>query len=141
MEYQRLLNRPEELIRFELMEKLTHHLHFPSHLLVKERAISQLPHISQEFSLKKKPNNLRIDLLAYHWHGENLHPLVLFECKHLRPDERAFQQLIAYNQWIKAPFLAWVSKSYEGLYRMTKNGLVYLGALKPFEDLCQLSRN
>jgi hypothetical protein len=141
MESQRLLNRPEEKIRQDLMDRLCKLFLFPSQLLVKERAIHQLPHFSQNLNAKTLPKNRRIDLLAYRFEQENLRPLVLFECKHHKPDAAAFQQLLGYNHWIQAPFIAWVSQDYEGLYRISKGGISYLGELRPYEELCKLLRD
>jgi len=126
--------RPEENIRNALIARLCQELGFPSNILVKERAISQLPHFSHRENL---PNNRRIDLIAYYWEGELLKPLVLFECKHHRPKASGFQQLMGYNHWIQAPFLAWVSEHHEGLFQVTKQGVQSLGVLQSYEELCQ----
>lgn len=131
-------NLTEERIRQDLIDRLVLKWNFPSRLLIKERAIHQLPHFHQEGLKEGLPKDRRIDLLAYHWQKERLMPLVLFECKYAKPDKKAFQQLVGYNHWIQAPYLAWVSLEHEGLYRISKEGLIYLGAFQPFEDLCKL---
>ncbi|MFZ4773672.1 MAG: type I restriction enzyme HsdR N-terminal domain-containing protein [Chlamydiia bacterium] len=132
-----MLNLPEEQIRLQLMDRLVRELGFPANMLVKERSIHQLPHFHAIDSSLKLPTNRRVDLISYFWDQGQLKPLVLFECKHHKPDSKGFQQLIGYNHWIQAPFLAWVSAEHEGLFKVLSGRLEPLGALKTYKELCR----
>ncbi|NDE63003.1 MAG: hypothetical protein EB053_01460 [Chlamydiae bacterium] len=136
MEYQRLLSLPEERVRHHLMGRLINELDFPANLLVKERAIHQLPHFTTDELQLNIPKDRRIDLLAYTWQDGLLKPLVLFEVKHHKPDHKAFSQILGYNHWIKSPFIAFVSDWHEGLFAYNKGRLESLGSLKSYKELC-----
>lgn len=136
-----MLSLPEEKVRHHLMDRLVKELDFPANLLVKERAIHQLPHFSQEDSLSTIPKDRRVDLIGYRWDGDILKPLILFECKHHKPDHKAFSQILGYNHWIKAPFLAFVSELHEGLFFFKSGRLEPLGALRSYRELCSFLKN
>lgn len=136
-----MLSLPEEKVRHHLMDRLVNELDFPANLLVKERAIHQLPHFSYENSSSAIPKDRRVDLIGYRWDLGILKPLILFECKHHKPDHKAFSQILGYNHWIKAPFLAFVSELHEGLFFFNKGRLEPLGALKSYGDLCSFSKD
>ena len=92
---------PEERVRHDLINDLTGRLGFPKHLIVIEKEISQLPHLQG----KKLPKR-RIDLVCFTQKGDLLHPLLLVECKAIHLSEKVLQQVLGYNYYVQADFVA-----------------------------------
>jgi hypothetical protein len=139
MGYQRSLSQPEEQVRQGLKEQLIEVWGFVPHLLIQERALSQLPHVKN--TIASAPSDRRVDLLAYVIEQGELKPLILFECKYKKPNADALRQLFAYNLWVKAPFISLVSQGHQGLW-YTQNGVCeYLGGLQHYKELCQRLKN
>ena len=91
---------PEELVRQSLITYLIDDLQFPKLLLVMEKPLTPNGAI--------KPPLRRVDLLAYakkESSGE-LYPLLLIECKADGFSTKAQRQLMGYNHFIRAPFVA-----------------------------------
>lgn len=91
----------EHQMREKLIKEMVERLGYPNALLSVERALSSLPHLE---SVSHLPDR-RLDLLFFMKDNEDLKPLFLIECKRAVLDRRAFQQLIGYNHYVKAPFL------------------------------------
>lgn len=94
---------PEELVRQKVLQVMITQLGFPKELLAVEKQLSQLPHLQEIASLP----NRRIDILCF---AKGIHPtyplypLLLVECK--EGDQDAEPQVLGYNSFIKAPFVA-----------------------------------
>lgn len=73
----------------------------PASLIVVERKVADLPHLSTE--MFKMPNR-RVDILCYE--GETLKPYLLVECKAKSFSNKELRQLLGYNFYIGAPFIA-----------------------------------
>lgn len=92
---------PEERVRASFIQFLIQK-GFPKELILVETALSELPHIKEKILLDR-----RVDILCYNTH---LKPLLLVECKvHL--DSKHMSQVLGYNHFIQAPFLALVSST------------------------------
>jgi hypothetical protein len=96
---------PEEKVRQSWLKRMIHDLGFPKELLAVEKDLKELPH------LKEMPlPNRRADILCFAKgiHPEySLFPLLLVECK--KEDgsiEEAKRQVIGYNHYVKAYFIA-----------------------------------
>jgi len=124
---------PEEIVRQKLLLKMTDELGYPKELLAVEKELAELPHIA--------PKNLpqrRIDILCY---GKNIHPghalypLLLIECKKEKLSSAAKEQLLGYNAFVQAYFVAAVSKE-EVLFgfRVGKD-YEFLAFLPPYAQL------
>ena len=96
---------PEEMVRQRLIQAMIEQLGYPRELLVVEKALSQLPHLSQQKGLPRR----RADLLCF---GRNIHPehslfpLLLIECKEGLLNSDAEQQVLGYNHFVQAPYVA-----------------------------------
>ena len=93
---------PEEIVRQKLVISMLSELGYPQSLLVVEKKLSQLPSIQ---SVQKKRPNRRIDILCYA-SLSTLEPLLLIECKANRFGAKELRQLLGYNYFIGARFVA-----------------------------------
>ncbi len=103
--------KPEDVVRQNFVAHLIT-LGFPPSHLVQERALDQLPHLKLGPSCPLR----RVDLLAYGLIGYELKPLLLVECKAKKFTQKAFHQLLGYNHFVEAPFIALVSSQGYALY-------------------------
>lgn len=101
---------PEERVRQALLLKMLS-LGYPRELLVIEKELDSIPHLANfPYSLPKR----RIDLLVF---GKNIHPnfslypLLTIECKARLITPHSLRQLLGYNSYLRAYFLAAVSPS------------------------------
>jgi len=110
-------------VRQALLEVLKKDLGFPKGLIAVEK--------------KVEPLKRRLDVLCYHNLDGSPKPLLLIECKAEKIDQQAKDQVIGYNYYVKAPFIALVSRETNctGWY----NGKEYQfeEGIPTFYDLCQ----
>jgi hypothetical protein len=95
-------NSPEELVRQKFLHTMVHEWGYPPSLLVVEQSLRELPNIPYV------PKNLlrRFDIVAYaKTQASTLAPLLLIECKK-KFVEKDFRQLLGYNYYIGAPYVA-----------------------------------
>ncbi len=133
---------PEELVRQTLLQKMVCKLGFPKELLVIEKNLNQLPHLTYN-TLPQR----RIDILCYAKEIHPLHllyPLLLIECKEEeKVDQAAIEQVIGYNEHVKAFFVAVATKREEviGYYDALKNSYQFVSFLSPYSHLLDLAKN
>ena len=102
---------PEEKIRQALLSEMTQSLGYPLGNLALEKNLSQLPHLQAKASLPRR----RADLIVF---AKNLHPqyalypLLLVECKAVPLTHKTLRQIIGYNQFVGAYFLAAVNQTH-----------------------------
>lgn len=77
-------------------------LAYPLHQIVIEKALSELPHLA----LVKDLPDRRLDILCYH---SSAKPVLLIECKAQPFTPQDEQQLIGYNHFVQASFIACAS--------------------------------
>ncbi|MCB1135081.1 MAG: type I restriction enzyme HsdR N-terminal domain-containing protein, partial [Chlamydiia bacterium] len=97
--------QPEERIRQRLVDYLVEVLGFPKSTLLVEKGLKELPHLSHVSGLP----NRRVDIVCYgrDIHPEHrLYPLLLIECKAVPLSARVQQQVVGYNHYVGAYFLA-----------------------------------
>lgn len=94
---------PEEIVRQKLIKMMIGPLGYPKGLISVEKNISELPHVLKDFSAKR-----RADILCFakNIHKENeLHPLLMIECKAKSFNKSVEEQVIGYNHYVNAFFL------------------------------------
>ncbi len=94
---------PEERVRQNTLSSLFSLGFCPSLVLV-ERKIADLPHLQAHHS--KMPNR-RVDILCYE--GRTLQPYLLVECKSKSFSSKELRQLLGYNYYVGASFIALAS--------------------------------
>jgi len=75
-------------------------LGFEKNLISVEKELSSLPDIT-----KKTPKR-RLDILCYTNTKEGLKPLLMVECKAIKLDHKALEQVAGYNHFVGAYFMA-----------------------------------
>ena len=101
--------QPEEIVRQRVLKYLIDELRFPLSSIVVEKGLRQMPHLS--LTGQKIPRR-RADILCFskEIHPDyELHPLLLIECKAIKLTSRMINQVIGYNYYLKARFLALVN--------------------------------
>jgi hypothetical protein len=132
---------PEERVRQALIARMVDELGYPRSLLAVEKAIHQLPHLSQTPSLP----NRRTDLLCFSTGtGRSfLYPLLLVECKAALPlTEKVLQQVVGYNEYVQAPYIAIVNEQEikTGWWDSSDAAYRFVNWLPRYEELKQGSR-
>ena len=124
---------PEEQVRQQWIQRMVHLLGYPKELLVVEKGIGELPHLAAT----QVPNR-RLDILCYGKVG-SLFPLLLIECKDLPLSEGALNQVIGYNHFVKAPFVATVNlrEVQLGIFDEAKNQYQFCPFLPSYKELMQ----
>ncbi len=127
--------RPEETVRQRVIRAMVEELKFPKELLVVEKMLLHLPHLSRRKDLPR----CRIDLLCF---GKNIHPeyplfpLLLLECKEGPLNAKAEHQVLGYNYFIQAPYVALANEN--GPFLIFPKRLPYLPSFP--ELLTQLTK-
>jgi len=97
---------PEEKVRQALVQYLVKKCHFPLSVISIEKKLSELPFVKQP---KKELPDRRLDLLCF---GPKLsYPLLLIECKGVPLQEKMVSQVLGYNAFVQARFVALVNAS------------------------------
>lgn len=99
---------PEEIVRQKWIQHMIGDLQFPRELLAVEKELKILPHLLD--SRHDLPTR-RIDLLCFMNAHNAIKPLLLMECKADALSQSAMDQAIAYNDSVKAPYVAIVNGS------------------------------
>jgi len=108
---------PEEKIRLQLIEFMKHELFYPKEMITVERSIASFPHLRGI----KVPNR-RFDIAVFG--GKQLIPLLVIECKAVNITQKAVDQVIGYNLFIKAPFIALANQ--KEVKTLVKSGSGYM---------------
>ncbi len=96
---------PEEIVRQKLLNVMTEQLGFPKTLLAVEVQLSEIPHLKKMENLPKR----RADILCF---AKGIHeeyplfPLLLVECKEGEVGTDAEGQVLGYNHFVQALFVA-----------------------------------
>ena len=94
---------PEELVRQTWLQRMVQELGYPKGYLAVERELKTLAHLQNH---QGPLPSRRIDILCF----RKLKPLLLIECKK-RLSQEAMDQVLAYNQFVQAPYVAIVDRS------------------------------
>lgn len=132
---------PEEQVRQALIHEMTQHLGYPLKSLILEKELDQLPHIQPHLSLPKRRADLIV--LVKDLHPQHpFYPLLLVECKAVPLANKVLRQIVGYNQFVGAPFIAVVNQtqSYFGWYHREKKDFMFQQGFIPYDvllkDLC-----
>lgn len=128
---------PEEIIRQRLLHQMVEILGYPLSHLVLEKELGQLPH------LQGIASNLpvrRTDIVCF---GKGIHPLhdlyplLVIECKAVAITPKAFNQVIGYNYYVQAPYvaLANLEEVHTGWYDHTKKEYSFRKGLPFYSEL------
>lgn len=96
---------PEEEIRQRLLMHMTDSLGYSAAHIAVEKELRQLPHLRQESNLPLR----RADILVFSdkiRKEGSLWPLLLIECKAVKLTPSVLRQVIGYNYYLKAPYIA-----------------------------------
>jgi hypothetical protein len=124
-----LILKPEEAVRQNMIAFLVS-LGFPRSHIIQEKALSELPHLQKVEGLPLR----RVDILAYGLINNELKPLVLIECKALSTKIEALHQILGYNHFVEAPFIALASKSGYLLFKCKTK--TWLSSFESYTDMC-----
>lgn len=127
---------PEEKVRQALIQRMHFELGYPLGTIALEKALNQLPHLQHTSSLPKRRADLIV--LARGVHPQHaLYPLLLIECKAVPLSEKTLRQIIGYNQFVGAPFIAAVNQAQTlfGWYEQEKGDFAFQERLLPYETL------
>jgi hypothetical protein len=129
---------PEERIRQSLIQEMISNLGYPMGNIALEKSLSQLPHIQSKTSLPKRRADLIVFAKELHPH-HLLYPLLLVECKATPLNDRVLRQMIGYNQFVGACFIAAVNSHhvYLGCYQADRKDFAFREGLLAYELLLQ----
>ncbi len=101
---------PEEQVRVQLLCDLIDQLGFPATLIAVEKELTQIPHLR---CFGKKLPQRRADVICYAkgvHSAEELYPLLLIECKAIKLTDKMVNQVVGYNHYLQAHFIALVNQ-------------------------------
>lgn len=128
---------PEEVVRQALLVKMQEELGFPRELLSVERSLSSMPHLAGQ----RVPDR-RFDIVCFSEFDGQMLPLLLIECKAIPISKAAIEQVIGYNHFAKAPFVAVANQ--DGVYtgrRRENQGYTFEEGLLTYEKMGLLARS
>jgi len=121
---------PEEKVRQSLVAYLVSQLHYPINQIIIEKNINCLPHLAEKPTFTLPLRRLDLLVVAKDLHPQHsFYPLVLIECKATVINNKALRQVLGYNHFLNACFIA-VANQHEiqlGWKDSTQNFYVNLG--------------
>jgi sulfur carrier protein ThiS len=119
---------PEEIVRQSILHHLINELGFPAGGIAVEKSLRQMP-----LQTEKHPPLRRADIICFH---RDL-PLLLIECKAVPLNSKSVRQVIGYNWFLKAPFIALVNQTEIrfGWYNKTQNEYQFTAHIPPYSEL------
>lgn len=116
---------PEERVRQRLYRHLVEELGYPPSLIALEVELKDLPHLFGVPVPKR-----RLDLLCLE--KVSMRPLLLVECKAVKLTQKALDQLLGYNYFVEARYLALVNETGGMVMQMTPSGHRRLEGIPPY---------
>ncbi len=119
---------PEEKVRQALLTQLIDEMGYPASGIAVEKALKQMPHINSKQKLPVR----RADLISFAPGIHPLHalyPLLLIECKAVPLNQAVINQVVSYNHFVKAYYIAVANQEeirlgwYDGQKYRFQNGL------------------
>lgn len=134
-------SKPEELIRQAWIHTMVQDLKYPKQWIAVEKELCSLPHL--RLVPKRQLPRRRVDILVFapHLHPDYpLYPLLMIECKAVTLEPRFAQQVLGYNTYVQAPFVALANQDeiLVGRFDVGANLTRFACGLPSFEDLLQL---
>ncbi len=134
---------PEERVRQYWLHALIQEKGFPKHLILIEKELSQLPHLSAR---RRSLPDRRIDILCMAPSADPQNPffpLLLIECKEGKVSPQAYLQLAGYNDHVKACFIG-IANPEEfrlGYYDASSGKYRFVTQLPTFKEFTAYIRN
>lgn len=121
---------PEELVRQGVINYLTHQLGYLSGGIAVEVSLQQMPHLSL---INARLPRRRADIVVFHQGS----PLLLIECKAVKMTTKTIRQVLGYNWYLKAPFIAVVNaeETRFGWFDSTQNSFCFDPRIPHFQEL------
>jgi hypothetical protein len=129
--------QPEELVRQAFVNVIVRELGYPRELIMLEKQLSQLPHLT--LSQEKIPDR-RLDVICFAKgiHSDfELYPLLMVECKAVKLTPKVTQQVVSYNHYVKACFVAVVNveEVKTGWYDKESKEYKFIDGLPSYQEL------
>lgn len=127
---------PEEQVRQRLLEYMIGKLEYPASLVAVEQPLRLLPHLSVSDS-RRVPDR-RADILCFTKTNDNvLRPLLLVECKAVKLSSGVINQVLGYNHYVGARFIALVNQNEirTGWYDAAKEDYAFIDFLPTYSSL------
>lgn len=114
---------------------MIHKLGYPKSLLSVEKSLSEIAHIN--FKKDDIPNR-RVDIVCFSQKWAT--PLLLIECKKEIINQKSLRQLIGYNTYVQAPFIAAASQSdlIMGCYSLQDKAYKFYKGLLSYKTLDEM---
>lgn len=128
---------PEELVRQSLIQMMTKELGFPASGIAMEKGLNQMPHLSRS-SVPIPTRRADIVVFAKDIHPDHIfYPLLLIECKAVPLTEKVIRQVVGYNQFVNARFIAIVNQNEIklGWFHHEQQDYYFIPGLLPFDTL------
>ncbi len=125
---------PEEQVRQKWIQVMIQHLSYPSSLIAVEKTLEEAATKIRECPFP----NRRVDLLCYaNDQQSSFYPLLLMEFKADSLQEGAFEQIIRYNTYVGAKYLAVANESevVTGFYSSIKKRYYFVSRLPLYQEL------
>jgi hypothetical protein len=131
---------PEETVRQHVLAYMIQELGFPAPLISVEKAVRQLPHLL--LMDRHRVPDRRVDILCYakgKASNSTLYPLLAIECKAVPLTARVINQVVGYNHYIRARYIAVVNreKMRTGWYDPDKGEYAFVDYLPAYASLIQ----
>ncbi|MCH9631056.1 MAG: hypothetical protein S4CHLAM37_10690 [Chlamydiia bacterium] len=123
---------PEEIVRQNILSNMIKRLGYPKALLCVEKSLKDLR--AENIERSKVPNR-RVDILCYL--KKELKPLILIECKAEVLSDKTISQVIGYNKYVGAPYIAIANMDtiLTGFYDEERKSYRFIKSLPSYEDL------
>jgi hypothetical protein len=128
---------PEEMVRQSLIHQMTHQWGYPISGFALEKDLKQMPHLCvSALKLPKRRADLVFFAKGIHNHY-SLYPLLLIECKAVKLTPKSIRQVVGYNFYLKAPFIAIVNQNETrlGWYDFNQEGFTFISHIPSYSDL------
>lgn len=131
---------PEEHVRQRFLSYMIDEKGFPPALIAVEKSLRQLPHLTSDD--RKNVPDRRADILCFakDMKGHGLYPLLLVECKAVKLTSAVISQVVGYNHYVRASFLAVVNQDEMrmGWYDPNKKEYQFVNDLPPYSSIKHL---
>lgn len=114
---------PEEKIRQQWLHKMVYELNYPLSGFALEKSLHQMPHLAGTGLARLPKRRADIVFFSNGIHPDHaLYPLLLIECKAVKLTSKVLRQVVGYNYYLKAPFIAAVNDVEAKLGWQSNNG-------------------
>lgn len=128
---------PEEQVRQHVIQCMTQEWGYPTANVAIEKSLHQMPHL--RLSSTRLPSR-RADIVVFApgIHANySLYPLLLIECKSIALTDKALRQVVSYNFYLQAQFVAVVNEKEArlGWYHQETKQFRFTEGIPPYQAL------